>query len=320
MFVWFLFLISCLSDQMMVYEVEKITYEEVETWVSQQDVYIEGDTIIADTGQDAADIWVDHFTQPGNFEGVDILWVIDPSGSMVNDRPQVIAGIGDMIAALPAADWRLAIIPSDAGRAKLVQEFPLIPGDDAVDAENQLNTTVSGFLEAGFDAVKAYITENSYSPTWMREDAALLIVFVSDEEEQSIVKFPSALDFASWIGNEREYVFVSSIINFRTSESECNAPAQFEGKRYMEAADAFNGQKIDICAEDWSQGVADAGNQITQYDYWKLTHIPIYEDRIYVFIDGVPNYDWYYVSAENRVYFNTMPEDKSLVEIAYYYQ
>ena len=93
-----------------------------------------------------------------------------------------------------------------------------------------------------------------------------------------------------------------------------------QGKRYMEAADAFNGQKIDICAEDWTQGVADAGNQITQYDYWELTHIPIYEDRIYVFIDGVPNYDWQYIPAENRVYFNTMPEDKSLVEIAYYYQ
>ena len=75
-----------------------------------------------------------------------------------------------------------------------------------------------------------------------------------------------------------------------------------------------------ICAEDWSQGVADAGNQITQYEFWELPHVPIYNDRIYVFIDGVPNYDWYYESTENRVYFNTMPEEKSLVEIAYYYQ
>ena len=318
MFLWIMFLVACISDHMLTYEVEKITYEEVETWVSQQDVYVEFEVI--DTGQDAADIWVDNFTQPGNFDGVDILWVIDPSGSMVNDRPQVIAGIGDMIAALPATNWRLAIIPSDAPRAKLLQEFPLIPGDDAVDAENQLNLTITGFLEAGFNAVKAYITENSYSPTWMREEAALLIVFVSDEEEQSNSQFPSSLDFANWIRAERDYVFVSSIVNFTTSDSECNAPAQFEGKRYMEVADAFNGQIIDICAEDWAQGVADAGNQVTQYEYWELSHIPLYENRIYIFIDGVPNYDWYYVSSENRVYFNTMPEEQSLVEIAYYYQ
>ena len=307
-----------MSDHILTYEVEKITYEEVEKWMSSQDVHIEN--IIVDTGQDAADIWVDNFTQPGNFDGVDILWVIDPSGSMAADRPQVIAGIGDMMAVLTGAGWRLAIIPADPAMASVVQEFPLVPGDTAVDAENQMNTTVSGYREQGFDAVKAYMSDNSYSQTWMREDAALLIVFVSDEEEQSNANFPDHMDFVNWIANKREYVFMSSIVNFSQSTSECNAPPQFEGKRYIQATNEFFGQKIDICAEDWSQGVADAGNQITQYDYWELTHVPIYDDRIYVFIDGVPNYDWYYEPTENRVYFNTMPEEKSLVEVAYYYQ
>ena len=318
MLLWFLMLISCVSDHMLTYEVEKITYEEVEKWMSSQDVHIEN--IIVDTGQDAADIWVDNFTQPGNFDGVDILWVIDPSGSMAADRPQVIAGIGDMMAVLTGSGWRLVIIPADPAMASVVQEFPLVPGDTAVDAENQMNTTVSGYREQGFDAVKAYMSDNSYSQTWMREDAALLVVFVSDEEEQSNANFPDHMDFVNWIANKREYVFMSSIVNFSQSTSECNAPPQFEGKRYIKATDEFFGQKIDICAEDWSQGVADAGNQITQYDYWELTHVPIYDDRIYVFIDGVPNYDWYYEPTENRVYFNTMPEEKSLVEVAYYYQ
>ena len=320
MLLWFLMLMSCMSEHMIVYEVEKITYEEVEKWHSQVDVYIEGDTIIQDTGQDAADIWVDNFTQPGNFEGVDILWVIDPSGSMNNDWPRVVTGIGDMLTVLPLTGWRLAIIPTDPVRSAPLQEFPLIPGDDAQDAEDQLNATISGVHEKGFDAVKAYMSA-SYAPTWMREDAALLIVFVSDEEEQSVANFPHSSDFVNWISSQREYVFISSIVQIDKEDTECSpANAQNQGDRYMEAADAFGGQKIDICSEDWSQGVADAGNQITQYDYWELTHIPIYDDRIYVFIDGVPNYDWYYEPTENRVYFNTMPEEKSLVEIAYYYQ
>jgi len=306
---------------MLTYEVERITYEEVETWVSQQDVYIEGDTIVADTGQDAADIWVDNFTQPGNFNGVDILWVIDPSGSMVNDRPQVIAGIGDMITALPLTDWRLAIIPTDPNRAKLIQQFPLIPGDTSVEAESQLATTINGHLEEGYNGVYAYITENNYSSTWMREDAALLIVFVSDEDDQSDTNFTTPHDFVAWIQTVREYVFLSSIVQMGPTDTLCNpAAAQNEGKRYMDATNAVGGKIIDICDEDWSQGVSDASNQITQYEYWELTRIPLYEDRIYVFIDGAPNYDWYYVASENRVYFNTMPEEKSLVEIAYYYQ
>lgn len=318
MLLWFLMLMSCMSDRMLIYEVEKITYEEVEKWVTQQDVYVEFE--ITDTGQDAADIWVDNFTQPGNFEGVDILWVIDPSGSMVNDRPRVVAGIGDMLLLLPLTDWRLAIISTDPVKAALTHEFPLIPGDDAQDAEDQMNITVSGMHEKGFDAAKSYIN-NSYSQTWMRDGAALLIVFVSDEEEQSTANFPSSSDFVNWISSQRDYIFISSIVQLEQGVTVCPGTAViFQGDRYMDAADAFSGQKIDICSEDWSQGVADAGNQVQQYDYWELTHIPIYDDRIYVFIDGVPNYNWHYDATENRVYFNTMPEDKSLVEIAYYYQ
>jgi len=318
MFLWIMFLVACISDHMLTYEVEKITYEEVETWVSQQDVYVEFEVI--DTGQDAADIWVDNFTQPGNFDGVDILWVIDPSGSMVNDRPRVVAGIGDMLSVLPLSGWRLAIIPTDPNRAAQIQEFPLIPGDDAQDAEDHMNATVSGHHEKGFDAVKTYVT-GAYASGWMREDAALLVVFVSDEEEQSNSNFPSSNDFINWVSSQRDYIFLSSIVQLGQEETECSPAAPInEGRRYMDATNSLNGTNIDICSEDWSQGVAEAGNQVQQYDYWELSHIPIYEDRIYVFIDGVPNYDWHYVSAENRVYFNTMPEDKSLVEIAYYYQ
>ena len=321
MFALFLFLFACISDHMLTYEVEKITYEEVETWVSQQDVYIEGDTIIVqDTGQDAADIWVDNFTQPGNFDGVDILWVIDPSGSMANDRPRVVAGIGEMLAVLPITSWRLAIISADPTKAAQTQEFPLIPGDDAQDAEDQLIVTVTGHHEKGFDAVRSYMG-NGYAGTWMREDAALLIVFVSDEEEQSYSNFPNTSDFVGWISTQREYVFISSIVQLKEGDTVCEPAAPInEGKRYVQASDALPGQKIDICSEDWSQGVADAGTQVTQYDYLELSYIPLYNDRIYIFIDGVPNYDWYYEPAENRVYFNTMPPEKSLVEIAYYYQ
>ena len=37
-------------------------------------------------------------------------------------------------------------------------------------------------LEAGFDALYAYLVENSYNQSWLRPDAGLLVVFVSDEE------------------------------------------------------------------------------------------------------------------------------------------
>ena len=42
-------------------------------------------------------------------------------------------------------------------------------------------------------------------------------------------------------------------------------------------------------------------------------------NEVYVFIDGVPNYDWYYNRTDNTVYFTIVPTGNQLVEIAYPY-
>ena len=304
---------------MLVHEVEKLVYEEKEVEVIVE-VEVQ-DTSIDDTGQDAADVWVEHFVQPMSVNGVDILWVIDPSGSMANDRPQIIDGIADMMAALPATGWRLAIIPTDYRRAEIVADFPLLPGDTAADAEAMLTSAVGGVYEAGFDASYGYIMNNSYAQTWMRHDAALLIVFVSDEDEQSFEYFSNVNDFTSWITAYRQSVFVSSIVNLDPAVSVCDHTSLLNvGDEYMAATNHFSGQIIDICDEDWSAGVLDASNQIAPHEYWDLNYLPLYDDRIYVFVDGVPYNDWYYEPAENRVYFTILPDGGSLVEVAYYYQ
>jgi hypothetical protein len=76
---------------------------------------------------------------------------------------------------------------------------------------------------------------------------------------------------------------------------------------------------VDICSTNWSQGVADASSQIQPREWLDLSKTPANEQEIYVFIDGIEFYDWYYSASENRVYFNTIPDERSLVEIAYYY-
>jgi hypothetical protein len=116
-------------------------------------------------------------------------------------------------------------------------------------------------------------------------------------------------------------VFLASIINLDPSVSLCDRSSAINnGDEYIAATNHFGGQIIDICDEDWSAGVADASNQIAPHEYWDLALQPLYNDRIYVFVDGVPYYDWYYEPAENRVYFTVIPEGGALVEVAYYYQ
>ncbi len=283
--------------------------------------------VLVDVPGDGGDVWVDSFEQPYSVNGVDIVWLIDRSGSMDRFDQAVIAGIGQMMSALPEAGWRLGITTTDYLQSQQQTIFPLVPGDTVTDAEaayNILNGPPHAHREAGFDALHGYLVTNSYNQTWLREDAALLVVFVSDEEEQSNSQFsstPAGLqEFIQWYGNRRQSVFMASIVNFPYAESVCEAwssPINV-GHRYMEATNAFNGVVVDICEEDWTPGVADATTQVEPHEEWPLTHHPI-EDTLVVFEDTVPmaDTDWVYNAATNSVEFLVVPFEGALVEIGY---
>ena len=310
---------SCVSDHLLAYKVV-----ETET-VHAQDIYVYIEN--EDTGFDGAPIWVDSFVQPSSVNGVDILWVIDPSGSMNSHQTRVLNGIDLMMQALPPMGWRLSIIPSDYRFSEQEQQFPLVPGDTYQMAESMYLQSRQGGLEAGFDAVYGYMVNNTYSSTWMRNDAALLIVFVSDEKEQSNKFLTTAQEFISWVSGQRQNVFVASIVNLLPADSICNATIGTTGQKYIDVANHYNGQIVDICSDDWTAGVTDASNQVEPYEEWPLSYEPTDTSHIYVFFDGVPvpdtdgtNNYWYYEPSTNSIVFEKVPDAQILVEIAYYYE
>ena len=310
--MWLLSLLwGCGSDHFLSHG---NTEKQIE-YVYIQDNYIEGSD---DTGSNEP-IWVDSFTQPSISNGVDIIWVIDGSGSMTDDHALVLQGISDMMHSLPLISWRLVIISMTPHEAVEVATFPLLPGDSDMDAHLMFSQNVNAGYEQGFESVYQFLVNNEFARQWLRPDAALLTVFVSDEDDQSNSRFPSTQLFKTWLDSVREHVYVSSIVNLMPMDSICNNYTHNVGKRYLEIANLYAGKTIDICSENWSQGVADASNQIQLREWLDLTKVPANKDQIYVFVDGVEYYDWYYNSDENRVYFDIVPDEESLVEIAYYY-
>ena len=154
MFLFLLSLLSC-NDNLL----SKHTVEEKYIYPSYYDVWVETDTAIVEVEVYVPDtsepdpIWVDSFVQPHASAGVDIIWVIDPSGSMNSHRTRLLQGISDMMGALPQVNWRLAIISADYQRSLQHQDFPLLPGDTAGDAQAMYTAAVTGYLEAGMYAV-----------------------------------------------------------------------------------------------------------------------------------------------------------------------
>ena len=262
-------------------------------------------------------VWVDSFVQPSQTEGYDILWVIDRSGSMTNHDPELLAGIEAMLTSLPLdTGWRLGIISTDEDEALSNNTFPLVPGDDINDATAALNALSSGGWygpggEAGFDSVYAYMELGAYSTSWMRNTAALLIVFVSDEDEQSYDW--TAQEFYSWLTTKRSRVLISSIVGLDASTC-----ADEVGQAYLDATTMASGVEIDICSPDWAPGVAEASKPFEPIEYLQLTDIPIVES-IRVFYDSVEQdvTSWSYDSQTNIVHFSPIPDDGVLVEVAY---
>jgi len=296
-------------------------YIEVE--VPGETVYIEiPEYIEVEVPVEHGDIWVDSFTQPMSIDGIDILWVIDRSGSMSRYNAELLNGIQAMLGALPTADWRLVMISADPTKAVLSTEFPLVPGDTVADAEDMLNTLTTAPCEEGFNSVYDYMNLNPYSSTWMRPDAGLLVVFVSDEEEQSDAEYPTPADFLSWYQTQRMgSVFMASVVNQDPSTSLCSSPPSIidVGDRYMDATNALGGTVVDICDEDWAPGVTDATHSVDPYESLTLTYETDPLTAIRVFINGSLNHDWYYNSSDNTIYFTVIPNAGDLVEIGYLY-
>ena len=278
--------------------------------------------VLVEVPGEGGDVWVDSFDQPYTIDGIDIVWLIDKSGSMNAHSQSVVDGIEQMMLSLPPSGWRLGITTTAWQNAANTSQFPLVPGDSVQNAWDAYNNTGTYGLEAGFDALYAYLVENSYNQSWLRPDAGLLVVFVSDEEEQSSRDFTSTnaglLDFINWYGNQRPSVFLASIVNLPTAQSSCggNVHANFVGQRYIDATNAFGGVVVDICSEDWAPGVQAATTQVEPYEEWELTFTPI-EDTLIVFVDSVEFLDWVYEPLLNSVEFLTIPAEGSHVEIGY---
>ena len=260
------------------------------------------------------DVWVDSFVQPSQTDGYDILWVIDRSGSMNNHDPELLAGIEAMLTSLPLdTGWRLGIISTDEDEALSNTTFPLVPGDDILDATAALNAIggVWSSGEAGFESVYSYMELGAYSTSWMRQSAALLIVFVSDEDEQSMNW--TASEFYGWVTTKRSRVLISSIVGL--DENSC---ADQIGQAYLDVTAMASGVEIDICSEDWTPGVAEASKPFEPIEYLELSDYPI-EDSIIVLYDSIEQDPsvWSYDIATNTVYFTPIPNDGVLVEVAY---
>jgi len=211
---------------------------------------------------------------------IDILFVIDNSRTMREERDAVAANIGtfiDFIDPDPArtgesgeVDYRIAVTTTDANRTggALVRgtQAPLIiqPGDpDPVKAFQSTIAAIQegGALEEGFQSAllaiqnAAEVRDARGAPMFLRENAYLYVIIVSDEEDSSFgeVRYYQRA-FESLKGKGNENTVAISAIAGPVPNGCASAEA---GERYAEIARLTGGVLGDICTTDWGATLQD---------------------------------------------------------------
>jgi hypothetical protein len=211
---------------------------------------------------DGTDVFVQ---QPA--EKVDILMIVDNSGSMAPYQQKLGQSFDAFITYFVGAnvDYHIGVTTTDIGydptthgAAGLILGEVITPetGDPSGDFAQIVNvgTTGSGF-EMGLEAAKMALTPpkvNGVNQGFLRDDASLSIIFVSDEQDSSPEPVNDYInEFFEIKGQRDREVFNASALTV-TDESECTAQqalASSPGTRYVDVAAQTHGLTGNLCAD-----------------------------------------------------------------------
>jgi hypothetical protein len=206
------------------------------------------------------------------------------------------------------------------------------PSPDAVFSANANVGTSGSASEAGLEAAYLALSNpliNAHNAGFLRSDAVLSLIFVSDEEDQSqnSVDFYVSF-FLSIKGFRNTNLFTASSI-VGDAPNGCSGPggSADEGLRYIAAANRTGGIFQSICTSDWSQALEDLSTTAFGFkSRFFLSNQPVIP-TIKVFIDGVEipaagaggTVNWIYDFGTNSINFSPVatPEPGGEIRVEY---
>lgn len=274
------------------------------------------------TGQGTTDSHqTDTFQQPSEPK-VDVLWVIDDSCSMSEEQSNIASNTATFLArALTLnTDFQLGVTttdmddPNKSGRLQSVGGAPKIITRASADpaAEFQLNavqgTSGSG-NEKGLAGAHAalsdpLINDPAANLGFLRPDAKLVIINVSDDDDHAVPPVDFYVDFFKNIKGYRnaDLMSFSAVVSPSPTCSGAAAP----GVRYQDVAARTGGLERSICSTNWGQLADDLGlDTFGSQSQFFLSREAI-DASIVVQVDGSTrprSGNWSYESASNSVVF-----------------
>ncbi len=204
--------------------------------------------------------------------GVDILWVIDDSGSMSTHQNNLIRNALAFMSGFvknTGIDWRIGLISTDDGRSPVIGFNPwdrLARGTpDPVPAfQNAVGAlgTAGDFTEKEFTPILRAL--NRY-PDFARPGNPLAIIAVTDAPEQSAM---SATEFLNQItaikGNLKDVLFYGVLGPKDFGCPQTDDEWTYAGSKLEQVIKATRGKTYKLCVPDYGTALADLAQDIQQ--------------------------------------------------------
>lgn len=240
---------------------------------------------------------------------VDVLWIVDNSASLTNERDRLATQFARFLQVLIDADvdYHVGVTSTDLnsmngdfgrlrGSPRYIDRFtpdPLLVFSDAVRFPEDLNIR----LEEGLFAMVTALTPplvDGYNSGFLRDEAGLAVIVVSDEDDSSLGRVDQYVRFLRTIKGPGREVNVSLSAVVGPLPDGCVTPGEEfifgararSGDRYVEVAEATAGLIESICSPDFAPFVeALAVSLAGLRRFFPLSAPP--GASVHVFVDGV---------------------------------
>ena len=275
---------------------------------------------------------------------VDVLWVIDTSGSMDKHQNLLADQVGLFVNALndTGLNYHIAVTTMDMSATGEKGKFIGTPAI-LTPATANLTSVLSQRLriggqgspvERGLEGMKASLSaplSTSLNKDFLRPNALLTVIFLSNEDDQSTpdnyqqfldqLRPPLASGERSWVA---EFIGVTATDpSCKTSQWQ-QAGYSEVGTKYAALADTSGGTSESICNADLATALTNVKARVLEViTEWRLDRVPKVES-IKIVVDGVAvlqnsTNGWTYSSTTNSVRFHgtSIPKAWSVIKVDY---
>lgn len=257
-----------------------------------------------------------HIQPSGPYDGLDIVFFVDQSSSMDDERRELGEQFTELVRELDGLglSWQAGVVSADDGCTNSGTITDADP--DAVQRFRDGLLGDWGWLAESGLSVAAHALEAAVpggcNDGLLRDDALPLVVVVADERDHSETGW---LDRSLAMSEAAPGVIINAVVGPVPDGCETAEP----GAGYAEAADWAGGVVESVCDPDWVDVFEDLGSLAADEptDTFPL-EAPPEDGSVEVLVDGEVQSDgWTYDAEAQAVVFDPQPEGGTIIEVRY---